>query len=542
MTFQKNKLFADAIVCLVLTVMFAALIFPVLNTPFSVGDDHRIIAMNAPEKMEAAYKKSLFDQTPNLAGSVLIDAQIGRFRPMGWLITKTQCVLFGDNYFSWRVWNLFILFFSVLFLSLIIGKLGGKGLGKLAILAVYVFGRNNETWWTLIPPAQNIGELFLLAGFYHWLRYRENNTAKEKYFALVLFLFSALVKESFIFCLPFVGLMDFLFINPQKKLFTREYKQGFIVFIIPFAILLSIILFSKKIYGYPYEQGIFSILGYNAWQFFFSSVFLLAPVTMFFYRNHVITRRSLVKIFILTLSWFLVQLILLKSIRMDDQHHYLVPGLLLVLVLSALSIQNIKQRSTIVSNVLVLLYFSFAIWQAKNTFVNSGYYSAQVKSFYKMTAEIKKTSPGIIVYMSHSPFAGDWLMGTSAILRNSGINSPICFSSLADSIPKWQKEFLKSRPQMKFQQLHPLELGFRSSDMEQILQKGDWIVFPDFLSKNEENPPQVGVEKYEGSNNYDYLRTKPKHFSTSYYDFSISKILKGNFSRSSVGYCAIQIE
>jgi hypothetical protein len=470
MRFSGNKLLTNFCYSLALALLFCLLTYPVFNTPFSIGDDHRIIAMNSPEKMESAYTKALFGKEAGLSGSVAIDAAIGRFRPAGWLWVKTQCLLFGENHIGWRVMNIFILLFSVFFLSLIIGKLGAKGGASLCVLAVYVFGRNNETWWTLIPPAQNVGELLLLGGFYSWLLFREKNKLSYRTIALACFLLSALVKESFIFCIPFIGLVDFLFLNPNKKLLLPEYKYLSFVFFIPFGFLVGIILFSKKIYGYPYECSMLSIFAYNALQFFFSSVFLFAPLILFFFRSHVITRRNLVKLLFITLSWFLVQLILLKSIRMDDQHHYLVPGILFVMVISALALEQLKRRSKMLRRSLVWVYLLFAVWQAKNTFVNAGFYSAQVKSFYDMTNAIKTSSPGKIIYMTEQAAAGDWLMGTSAIFRSAGITAPLYFCSVADSVPEWQKEFLKQKPHLTFSKLEFDELK---------LEKGDWLVYPD---------------------------------------------------------------
>lgn len=474
----------DLLACLVIAILFSLLVLPVFNTPFSVGDDHRIIAMAHPEKMEEAYVRALYNNTPGLWGSLKNDAAIGRFRPLGWAFTKLQCFLWGDNFLLWRACNVLVLFLSLYFFSALCRRFGAGNIAVWTILCVYAFGRNNETWWTLIPPAQNTGELFLLAGALSWVVFRAENKTPAKYAAVLLLLCASLVKESFIFCIPFLWLADFFFLSPDKKLFTKDSFLLFIVFMLPFISLISVIFTSRKIYSYPYPDPVPVILGYNAWQFFYSSVFLLAPALMFFLRSHIITRRNLIKLALLLSSWLVVQLVLLKGIKMDDQHHYLVPGLLLVLLVSAVSIQYISARSKKIFYAVTAFYLAFSLWQAKNTFVNAGFYSARVKSFYDMVEKIRSAPRAGIAYFTEEPLAGDWLMGTSAILRWKGVSAALYFNSYACYEPEWIASFKKTRPALTFP---PLQNYAQLRDA--------WVIFPDrfYVSPSKKNYTEENV-------------------------------------------------
>ena len=457
----------DLIVCVLLSTVFTLLTFRVYNLPFAVGDDHRIIAMNHPDQMEPAYIQSLYNNDPGLIGTIKNDAQIGRFRPIGWSFTKIQSILFGDYSSAYRIFNVAILLLSLLSLVSICRRLNVSAAPCWIVLAVYTFGRNNETWWTLIPPAQNIGELFLLAGFLYWLKFRQENKNGLKLTSLTFLFAAALVKESFIFCIPFVWLADFFFFSQQKKLFIKEYFQLWFIFSLPLLGLVTVIFLSKTVYSYAYPDSLFSILAYNAYQFLFSSVFLLAPLFMFFLRDHIITRRNLVKFSVLTSSWLIIQLILLKGIKMDDQHHYLAPGLLLVLILSSLALHYLRLRSKIIYIGVFSIYLLFTVWQAKNTFVNSRYYAARVESYYKMIAGIKESNPRKIYYVANTRIAGDWLMGTSAIIREKRITAPLIFCPTKQDANEWEVKFLQTRPPIAF----PL-IDFKNIK----LGKGDWLI------------------------------------------------------------------
>src|SRR6202042_1779649 len=102
-------------------------------------------------------------------------------------------------------------------------------------------------WWTLIPPPQDIGECFLLAGMYIWIFYRKKDVVGYYILPALLFFLSAISKESFIFCIPVLLLADYFFFNPAKIFFSREYWLSIIASLIPFLGLLITVLHIGKV-------------------------------------------------------------------------------------------------------------------------------------------------------------------------------------------------------------------------------------------------------------------------------------------------------
>jgi hypothetical protein len=228
----------------------------------------------------------------------------------------------------------------------------------------------------------------------------------------------------------------------------------------------------------------------------------------------------------ITLFWLIIQLVLLKGIKMDDQHHYLVPGLLLVLLLSAFAIEHIRARSKKLQTGLIAFYILFAVWQGKNTFVNAGFYAAQTKSFYKMVDAIKKSNSGRVIYMTDKAIAGDWLMGTSAILRLHEIKAPLSFCSSIGFPTPWETKFLKSRPPLTFS---------KTSLSEIQPNPGDWIIFVE--------SPVVRQDELAASSspqtNSPYIE---RIFLTPYYNISINSLTEKSDLERSTGFSALQIQ
>ena len=268
----------------------------VYRLPFSYGDDHPILAMLHPEKVSNAYKVAFYGHETDLKGIILSDIHIGRFRPLSRSYNKLLCVICSDNTHLFRLSNLVILFLSGFFLLCIFTCFEIDWLSALIVLTVYVFGRNNETWWTLIPPPQNIGEMFLLAGIYVWLRYRKKSITGFYVLPALFFFLACISKESFIFCIPVLLITDYFFFNPAKRFFTKEYLFPVIAALLPFLALLITMLYVKKVFSYPYKESLWSIAIYNLFQFMRGVIFLLAPVLSFFLSKQFRQKKKFTKI------------------------------------------------------------------------------------------------------------------------------------------------------------------------------------------------------------------------------------------------------
>jgi hypothetical protein len=513
----------------------------VYHLPFSYGDDHRVLAMLHPEKAPDLYKANLSGQVPDLYGSLIIDQNIGRFRPLTWTYDKLLCVICGDNNFLWRASNLLILFLSVFFLLGILTLLNVDRISRFIVLAIYVFGRNNESWWTLIPPPQDVGECLLLAGMFVWIFYRKKSITGFYFFPALLFLLAGISKESFIFCIPLALLTDYFFFNPAKSFFSKEYWFSLLSSILPFLGLLITILHIKKVYAYPYPDSLSSILLYNLFQFTIASVFFIAPIVAIIVGGRNFRKSNLLKILIVTGLWLFIQLILLKGIKMDDQHHYLIPGLIIPLILTALSFSQIRKLSVKLSYGVFMFYSLVVLAFAWNTYTNSSSYSASVRAYYNMLGEVKRNPGASIVYLSDNACTGDWITGTSLVMSNIGIDTPIEFCTTIDSVPAWEKDYFRNSIQNVYKRV-PFDSTLFRPD-------GKWILMVEDPAKNGFIKENISFYKKEDKS---YLKVDNKtfnipgqyfYFSMPYQGYSLGEIVKGNFNPVNCkGFYAIKLE
>lgn len=463
-------------IAVVITVLFYAVTHKVYHLPFSYGDDHRALAMLHPEKVSENYKAAVYGYTPDLKGSFGIDVHIGRFRPLTWAYDELLCKICGDNTHLFRLSNLFILFLSSFFLLGIFTCFGVDRLSSLVVLAVYVFGRNNETWWTLIPPPQDLGEMLLLAGMFVWLWYRKKGVTGFYLLPAFLFLLADISKESFIFCIPVLLLTDYFFFNPDKKILSKEYLFSVLASLIPFSFLLVIVLHIQKIYAYSYPESIMSIAIYNIFQFVGGAAFFLAPLVAWFVMRKTITGGFIIKLVVVFAIWGIIQLVLLKGIKLDDQHHYLVPWLIYPFILTAIALSEMRNLSGKWFGVTCLAYVAAISLFAKNTYANTSSYTAQLQAYYNMMDTVKKdTAAPEIVYLGDNACLGDWINGTRVIMDNMGVKKELYFATTATSIPDWQKNYAEHSPQDAFKHM-PLDSVFYPD--------GKWILFVEDPAKN----------------------------------------------------------
>jgi hypothetical protein len=537
---RKLSFLYKVIISAFFTFVFYCATQTVYSLPFSYGDDHRIMAMLHPEKVDTCYKAALYGFTPDLQGCFGIDAQIGRFRPLSWTYNKILCLLFGDKVFLFRASNLVILFLSVFFLFGIFSCFGVDIFSSLVVIAIYVFGRNNESWWTLIPPHQNIGELFLLAGIYVWLKNRTRGISSLYLGPAVLFLISALCKESFIFCIPVLLLSDYFFLNPVKKVKAKEYWLSFAASLFPFLCLLLTVVKSGRIYAYPHEDSGISIAFYNAYQFVSSSIFFLAPLLLLFLRKDLFSKNSAMKFFLITVLWGGLQLILLNGIKMDGQHHYLIPWLILPLILTAIALTEIRKFSRFWFFSLLIIYCAFTTLFIKNTWVNSSAYSASLKAYHEMIEAIKKDeSTSEIVYLTDNAVLQDWINGTRVIMDNAGIDKELSFCTTAGSIPPWQQNYATHSPQHAFRHI-PLDSAFYPN--------GKWIILVENPARNGFINDQLGFYKRNDSSvirlngKEKYLNGRYIYFSSAYAEGSLRSLLNGTFNKAKqIGFYAVKL-
>ncbi len=494
-----------------------------------------------PDRASESYKEAaLYGHSPDLVGSFYKDTYIGRFRPLTWSYDKLLCLLCGDNTFLFRVSNLVILFFSLFFLLAILSYFQVDRVSTLVVLGIYVFGRNNETWWTLIPPPQNVGEMFLLAGIYYWLLYRKKGVTGLYVFPAMLFFLSDISKESYIFCIPILLLTDYFFFNPSRRLFAKEYLLSMLASMLPFLCLLATVLHSSKIYSYPYPESIFSIMGYNIFQFAGAIGFFIAPIVALAISKTLIGRGNLIRVLFVFTVWTIIQLILLKGIKLNDQHHYLIPWLIYPLIFTAIALTEIRKVSNKwYSSVLVAYGIAILIFMY-NTKANVNSYSATLQAYYNMIDTIQKdTAAPEVVYLSDDACERDWIAGTRAVMDSKLMKKELYFTPVSTVVPAWEMYWKEHSPQNAFKHLS-LDSAFYPD--------GKWIILV-------ENPAKNGIINDDVSfytradSCFIKMRGKEKfipgkyyYFSVPYPGLSIGDILRGNFNMENCkGFYAIKL-
>ena len=493
-----------------------------------------------PNEVSEQYKTVLGNNSPDLYGSLKRDAQIGRFRPLSWTYVRFLCFLFRYNTQLFRLSNLLILFLSAFFLLSVFSLFKVDSISSITMIAFYIFGRNNETWWTFIPPQQDIGEMCLLAGVFFWLLYRKVKGKGYYIIPALFFLLAGLIKESFIFTIPVFLLTDYFFFSPLKRLLAREYLFSSLSALIPFICLLITILYSKMIYIYPYPESTWSIFAYNGFQFAGGAGFFIVPIVLLVMRWRMYEEKFLTKIFFVLILWSIIQLILLKGIKLDDQHHYLIPWLIYPLILTAIAMNELKKIIKIGYGLMIFTYWIAILLFAKNTYATSSSYCASLQAYYTMIDTIRKdTATNGVIYMSTNPIAGDWIEGTRVIMDIKGIKKKLYFASTTDSIPAWGIEYSKHIRQNVYKRI-PLDSVFKTNRK--------WIILVGNPAKNGVINGDISFYSKKDSDFVEingivrYIPGKYYYFSVPYPGRSIGDLLKGNFNpENRRGFYAIKL-
>ncbi len=531
----------NLVISVLITVLFFMVTHKVYHLPFSYGDDHRALAMLHPDKASVSYKAALYGYTPDLKGTFGIDAHLGRFRPLTWAYDELLCKICGDNTHLFRLSNLIILFLSAFFLLGIFTCFEVDRLSALIVVAVYAFGRNNETWWTLIPPPQDLGEMLLLAGMYAWLYYRKKGVMGFYVLPALLFLLAGISKESFIFCVPILLLTDYLFFNPTKKIFSKEYLLSVLASLLPFLGLLAIVLHIHKIYSYSYPESILSIAIYNTFQFVGAAAFFLSPIALLILIRNTLERSFLIKLVVVFAIWGIVQLVLLKGIKLDDQHHYLIPWLIYPFILTAIAFSEIRKLSGRWYLVMLVAYGAAILLFVKNTYANTSSYTAQLQAYYNMIDTVQKdTATPEIVYLGDNACLGDWINGTRIIMDCKDMKKELYFATTATSIPEWEKSYAAHSPQNAFKHIQ-LDSVFYPD--------GKWVLLIENPAKNGIVNDSITFYKRADSSfvkingKERYIQGRYYYFSMPYPGRSVGDILRGNFNAENrKGFYAIKLD
>jgi hypothetical protein len=408
---QQNKNILLLVLSVIAVLLFFIITHKVYSNKFSNGDDYRIMVMNNPENISSNYKASCNQHFLNLIGSLQFDSEIGRFRPLSWLFVKAQTIIFGDKYSCYRYFNLFTLFLTTFFfLKLLNTKQISLSISILC-LAFFIYGINAETWWSLIPPQQNIGELLVVISLFLL-----SNEKKASIVAgLTVAFLSAFVKESFAALLPFI----FIYYYINETNFQKLIKTFVFLSFIPMILVGITIVYSNGVYGYETNENINNTIINNLWQLGLASLFFIAPISM------LLSQKIGIKNLLLIIGAICTQLILLFKIKIDEQHHYLSPAIIIIILITAFSFQSIQKINLNFYRASFLFYLLFILYNIKNTYINSQYYAVKLFTFHQLLDSISNMGTNHYVFINHSGEENDWLRGFSIHLSQKNQNAQL---------------------------------------------------------------------------------------------------------------------
>ncbi len=486
--FIHTKAF-PVVVATLLTGLFYILTQQVYSLRFSYGDDYRLAVMHNPQAVPKEYIKASKDIVLDVPGSIRYDYAQGRFRPLSWVWAKMQTQLFGTNTRGYRLFNLLILFLSVWFFYCILRVLRLDIVSSVLVTMMFIFGKNAETWWLLIPPAQNIGELCLLAAVFFFSQYTLQMKQASYVAGIIFLLLASLIKESFALIAPFIP-MFFYYLSGAKAL-RVSFKRAAVMAVFPLTTAALFVLSNGRIYGYENPGDVKTVFWYNLIQTGTALYFFLAPLIVLgieLIRN---TNRigKYSALLLLLCIVILTQLILLHRIKMEDQHHYLMPLILLPLFLTGLSLKQLREHNKTGAYVLILVYTCMLLNNVKNVYINSSYCAAKTTCFYEMLDFMKTKPVRHVIYVNRTPCNNDWLCGTSVILHKQ--DSSLRLFHFPVSCPESNTSSYATVNETQLNALKPL-----------------WVLF--------ELPDEKGVEHYplkqEGENLYLYSGTSKTLF------------------------------
>lgn len=414
----QSKFILEAIGLGVFIAIFLSLLLKdIFFIPFSFADEHRIMAMLNPGKISIEYLKSIYGIVPDLKGSFILDYKIGRFRPASWIIVKLQTLFFKDNVEYYYYYNIIIAGISCAMFYLFLRLLNINKIISIVTVIIFISGKNSETFWNLIPPLQNTGDLFLLTSWISLLLFLKKKNTIFFFIGFVFLSICAFSKESLALAALCTSLVfSYLLWYRNNGNLNSIYLKSVLLLSVPSVSLVIVgltILNCGFIYGYAYTELPVQIITYNLKEILSSSFFLLSTVVCIILYPSVFNKKCLWILLFFLILFLSLQLIVHKGVKMNFQHHHKAPSLLVLLTLTGLTLQILNNRKAIISGTVLIFYILFSINNIKNTYNNSQFKIAMVNAYEDALNQLVAGKDHNIAYVSILPVPTDWLMGTS---------------------------------------------------------------------------------------------------------------------------------
>ena len=407
--------------------------YPSRIAPFNIEDDHFYIKISQPEigyfkEYESAEKYSSFLEYFKSFGK-----ENGRFFPLLktsiWLLAKTshlnpvgvQAILF---LFGWLSAILFFILLRILLPDFLI---------PLLFSLVFITGRYAAIWYRCT------GELFalpfLLLCFISMILYFRNNKKIFLASGICSLFFSCLFKESFPALIPAVCFsVALLYVFEKQTSLRYALKQtkwfqfsALMIFLMTFAGILFALNSGDK------SPVSFLSMHHILHNFIFLSGYYYTTVPIIIYVVFLVWNNKFrnIHLYILFawLCWLSSQMVIYSKMEITPYARYQMPAVLFSIVLAAVSFYEIKKLKVNYLNGLIILFLAGAcIVNAKNTYMNSTYYSARAMSYDNMLdVLVSKVNPlsDKILMIAEDGREDGFLESTVTYLSLKGLNMPM---------------------------------------------------------------------------------------------------------------------
>ena len=429
------------LVLALLAIFYGLAIFPSIRGPFSFEDDH-VYVKCANTDMGYFHKYENKSDYNNLLRLNLIHIRDGRFYPLTLTAIWTIARLTHADPLIAHLFVYLLGLGSGLFFFLFLRKLELSFLTSLVFSALLLGGDYDEMWYR--RNGETLGVFFLVAALYFLLRSVKEDKKKFTWIGFSALFFSALSKESFTVLIPVVALLHIYMYAWKREVpmlhAVRQLGNEILVYCLLLAICLAGICYAlfveKEMFASSSSFFNREILAINVRLLAGNFVYWI-PVILFFPFLPLMNGKVKKNIPLLLLAWVLwlsSQLLVYKDTEIIPFCRYLMPGLLFLLIVSAVSadrLLSVGKKYIYVACIVILIGQVGVHW--KNLFLNSYFHAHRATAYQQMMDHVCAGNPEEVAILIGKGECYEFISSTTVQLSVRGLNVPIHFVEIADS-------------------------------------------------------------------------------------------------------------
>ena len=447
------KLKSDNNARLVIIVCMLMLLWPALNAPLALLDDHDLIVFNS-----GAATKELYDgrqENATLPGVFKRELEYGRCRFAYWTVKFTLVKLFGANARLHHIFQMLTGIFTALAFFSLLRKYQVRTFNALIVVLLFACGEQASCWYYL-GPSEAFACLFFFLGWNFM-----NGSMRKGILAAVFFFLAGLCKETFILTVPAVLLIDLW----HREQLRMEFKSILMLnrpvllsLFFSVAVLGVVILNKGEVYATDQPEPFLQVFISNILHVFWTSAFFISAT--FFILNGRISRKAL-QLMLLSLCW--VGLGLLAYYKTTLQVRYYIPAVIGPLIFLGFMLEQLSEKPGLYRMMLLPLA-ALLINQSKNVLLSANRYCTESRAYGEAIDWLAENAKDELIIYGKFPDTFEIIYSTADQLAYRNAYPKI---SLALSMQRKNDNFasrLEAKLKKSFDILYPQDL--RSSPGE----------------------------------------------------------------------------